>query len=165
MPGGQFTVRQFILPIQINGTPLWGWLDTGANVSIIPKEVATSELGMSITDRADGGYDLANLVRVPYQSHTFDVGFFDHIDGTIRRLDDEPYQRGAGINFRIFDVEFQIPTLTWPEIAAKIVPQKPTMVVDNPIPWVILGSDGVIEKLHLSIVGDNAVTVSPLDRP
>lgn len=159
-PGGDFTVRQFILPIEIRNTVLWGWLDTGANISILPKEIAERSLGMNIGTKADGGYNLAGMVRVPYQTHKMDVNIFDYIEDSIKELNDEVYSSEGEIAFSLTQVEFQVPTLTWPEIADRLTATEPMFIVDEPMPWVILGSKGVLELLNLTMSGNNALRVS-----
>lgn len=159
-PGGDFTVRHFILPIKIRGTTLWAWLDTGANISILPKEIAINEIGLNIGSDTDGMYSLAGLVRVPYHSIDLSVNIPKYINNTIPELDLSPYESSSETAVRLQDVNFQVPNLTWSEIADHLQATPPVQIVDSDMPWVILGLYGVLDQLNLSFVGQNSVSIS-----
>lgn len=164
-PGGDFLVRQFIVPIQIGDTALWGWPDTGANVSIMPKELAEGHLGMEIDSQADGGYNLAGLIRVPYKTHEFNVGFYRHIGGTIKTLDQQEYVGQDEVEFTIEQVEFQIPIYTWEEIGESLGSSEDIMFLESPMPMVILGAKGVLENVQLTTFGNEFIILSPYESP
>lgn len=160
-PGGDFIVHQFIIPIRINRTILWGWLDTGANVSIIPKEIASQDLGLNVDDDADGAYDLATMIRVPYKTYSFDLEILEYIDGTMPMLHDVPYRFSGEAEIILEDLDFQVLTLSWKEIAQKLRPSPPLHSISVSMPWVILGSDSVLEQLHIEMDGYEEVFISP----
>lgn len=159
-PGGDFTVRQFILPVEIEGTTLWAWLDTGANVSILPREIAEDITYLQSPQHTDGEYALAGVVNVPYQSHTFDIKILDYIPDTIPELNLEPYTTGSpDVALHLSNVEFQTPIMTWPEIADHLTAESPASLKNNEMKTIILGLHGVLDQLNLSFVVDNAVTI------
>lgn len=159
-PGGDFTVRQFILPVEIKGTAVWAWLDTGANVSILPREIAEDITYLRSTQHTDGEYALAGVVDVPYQSYTFDLDILDYIPNTIPELDLEPYTTdSAEVAVPLTDVEFQTPIMTWPEIADHLTAEPPVALKRHGMNTIILGLHGVLDQLNLSFVADNAVTI------
>lgn len=159
-PGGNFTVRQFILPIRLRGHLLWALLDTGANISILPREVADDISNFKVKNSADGEYSLAGLVKVPYQSYKLNFEILEYVEGTIPQLDLSPYKPNPSIATSLSKVEFQMPLLTWPEIANRLNATSPVSIESAPVPWVILGLYGVLEQLSLSFIGHNSVTLS-----
>lgn len=158
-PGGDFTIRHFILPIRIRGTPVWAWLDTGANISILPKEIATQELGLRL-GKVEGEYSLAGLVEVPYHTPNLSFDILEYIDGTIPELDIESYRSDGEVAVSMNQVEFQVPTLTWKEMAGNLSAEHPVSIKESRMPFVILGLYGVLDQLNLSFVGNSAVTIS-----
>lgn len=161
-PGGEFTIQQFFLPIRLNGIEVWALLDTGAHVSILPQEISNEILNRYNRPTDEGTYPLARLVSVPYESYELSFELLQHIDDTIPELDIMPYTKNPGVVTRIQSVEFQVPTLTWNEIASHLDPGDPIQTDGTNPQYVILGLYGVIDQLSLSFVGDNSVTVSTI---
>lgn len=159
-PDGAFTIRQFILPVQLRGSALWAWLDTGANVSILPKEIATTEIGIHLRGEPDGTYALAGLIEVPYHTRHLSMEILDYIESSIKELNLGPYKSDPSVAVSLTEVEFQIPSLTWSEIADKIDVEAPLTKKSQGLPFVILGLYGVLDQLNLTFVGENAVTIS-----
>lgn len=159
-PDSDFTVRTFILPVQIRNSVRWAWLDTGANVSILPREIARDLIRLRSSSHSEGEYSLAGLVKIPYQSYSMDVNILEYIPDTIPQMDLDPYQTSSSPAVTLNNVDFQVPTMTWPEIADRIEASSPISLEDTEMGWVILGLYGVLEQLSLSFVGNNAVTLS-----
>lgn len=163
--GGDFTVKQFILPVEIRGEALWALLDTGANVSILPQELASDVLGLRTNQAAHGRYDLAGLVSVPYETHSLNVKILEYIQNTIPELRISDYDAGptrTAVHLR--NVEFQTPIFTWEEIAAHLTSTPPIALKSVNMRWVILGLYGVLEQLNISFVGDNSVSIQSYSR-
>jgi hypothetical protein len=138
-------------------------LDTGANVSILPREVASDVTSLRSPQVSDGKYALAGVVEVPYQSYSLDLSILEYINNTIPELNLKPYTRPQVRNaVHLSGVEFQVPVLTWPEIAQKLAAETPMSVRYHEMKTVILGLHGVLDQLNLSFVGDNSVTVESL---
>lgn len=160
-PGGDFTVRQFILPIEISNHLVWAWLDTGANISILPKEIASDIVPSWKTPKDSGRYKLAGIVEVPYKSYELNFDILEYIDPTIPELDLEPYEEDSISIIGLQNVEFQVPELTWEEIAERLEATDPLSVHGENLGFVILGLHGVLDQLNLSFVRDNSVSISP----
>ncbi len=161
-PGGNFTIRQFFLPIRLNGEEIWALLDTGAHISILPKEVADEVLHHYNSPVNEGTYPLARLVNVPFHSYELDFQILEHIDGTIPELDIMPYAEESRETARLRNIEFQVPDLTWAEIGERLNAEDPVSIHAEGFNYVILGLYGVIDQLSVSFVGDNSVTVTPI---
>lgn len=164
-PGGDFVVRQFILPIEIGNEILWAMLDTGANVSILPRELAREFISLRSTEDIDGEYTLAGVVNVPYQTYNLETNLLNHISGTIEELNLEPYETDSVSKISLNEVEFQVPTLSWAEIAHSLEANGETSISTREMRRVILGLHGVIDQVNLSITNDNCVTVQPYGQP
>lgn len=161
-PGDEFTIRQFFLPIRLNGEEIWALLDTGAHVSILPKEVAGNVLTGYNSPVGNGTFPLARLVSVPYRSYELDFEIFHPIAGTIKELDILPYAENPSINAQLRGVEFQVPDYSWPEMAQKLNAESPMSIESYPLNYVILGLYGVLDQLAVSFVGDNSVSVGSI---
>lgn len=160
-PGGNFVIRQYFLPIRLNGEEIWALLDTGAHVSILPKSVAEDVLIPSDSAVDSGTYPLAGLVEVPYHSFKLDFEILSCIEGTIPELDIQPYVSESKTNAHLRNVEFQVPILTWPEIGDRMEAEHPVSIRENGMNFVILGLHGVLDQLNLSFTGNNSVSVGP----
>lgn len=154
------TARTFILPIVLHNTVRWAWLDTGANVSILPREIAEEIINLRPRGSIDGEYALAGVIRIPYQSYTLNVDILEYINDTIPNMDLTPYNRSSPTAVSLSNVRFRVPTMRWPEIADKIHTETPVTIDNGEMGWVILGLSGVLEQLSLTFVGNNAVTIS-----
>lgn len=161
-PGGDFTIRQFFLPTRIHNEEVWALLDTGANISIMPKEVADQLLPSYQTPKDRGIYRLAEIVGVPYSTYTIDVQLLDHINGTIQEMDLQPYSdRGESVA-NISQVEFQVLDYTWPEIASRLNAEDNISIRGEELSFVIFGLYGILDQLSVTTVGDNSVQVEPI---
>lgn len=156
---GERTFRQFILPIRIRGAPMWGVIDTGANVSILPKPQAEA-LGLQPSSRqAEDSYAVAGILQVPYISDRLKVEILEPDDQAIHELDIGRYDDSASAAMVRDDVLFQIPHYSYPELAQMIESTGAVEALSQPLGWVILGVEGVIESLNMTFVSDNAVTI------
>lgn len=161
-PNGEFTIPRFFLPISICDEEMWALLDTGANISILPKELAESVIPRRMSPVDNGKYPLAGIVEVPYTSYEMNFKIFDYIKGTIPNLDLMPYTTRPNIAVELRAVEFQVPEFTWPEIAAKLDAESPLAIYGGEMDFAILGLYGVLDQLTLSFVGDNSVAISAI---
>lgn len=164
-PRDEFTIKQFFLPIRINGEELWALLDTGAQISILPKEIASVIFNRTNKPFDDGTYCLARLIGVPYKSYKLDIEILDYIDETMSELDIMPYAHRDPKSVRLRNIEFQVPQLTWPEIRERLSSEAPVSVESHELDYAILGLHGVLDQLSLSFVGDNSVQVGVKDGP
>lgn len=156
---GERTFRQFILPIRIRGEPMWGVIDTGANVSILPKPQAEA-LGLKPTNRAaEDSYAVAGILQVPYISEQLTLEILEPDEQAIHELDIERYDDASPVAMVRGDVLFQVPHYSYPELAQMIDASGPVEALSQPLGWVILGVEGVIESLNMTFVRDNAVTI------
>lgn len=158
--GGTLTTRQFVLPLRIQGSLLWGVLDTGARISVLPKELADAKLGISpVPHVGQDAFPFAQFVEVPYETREFTVDILEPDGAAIRALDFAEYE-DIQKTFRIPDVEFKIPALSYPEIADRLDATAPVDIKRAPLRFAILGVYGLLEDLNVSFVSDNAVTIS-----
>ena len=165
-PEGNFIVPQFFLPIRLNGEEIWALLDTGAHVSILPKEVSDNVLSHFASTEDSGNFSLARLIQVPYESYKLDFQILEHIPDTIPNLNIQPYTEDPNVVASLSRVEFQKPTKSWPEIAEEIYTNSPIEVVDaTELDYVILGLYGVLDQLAVSFVGDNSIRIGPIEAP
>lgn len=157
---GNFTFRQFFLPVRINEEEVWALLDTGANISIMPKEIANEVIFPHQSPKNRGLYQLAGLIEVPYETYQVNFEILDYIEDTIPALDLEPYIGETHLE-KLHQVEFQVPKLTWPEIADKLQSEDPLSIRGDQMSYIILGLYGVLDQLTISFVGNNSVSISP----
>lgn len=162
-PGGDFTIHRFFLPIRLNDEEMWALIDTGANISILPKEIADLVLTRYQAPINDGEYKLAGMVGVPYESYKLDFEVLGHIPGTMGELDIMPYMDQYQTEIFLRDVEFQVPKFTWSEIASRLESDSPVSIHGSELSYVVLGLYGVLDQMTLSFVGDNSVTVGPIE--
>lgn len=160
-PGGDFTIRQFFLPIRLNGVEVWALLDTGAHISILPREIADEILTSGNHPEDDGVYPLANVIEVPYQSYELNFQILEHVKGTMPEMNLQPYTNDVSITANLRNVEFQVPKYTWPEIADR-VDSDSLDINKGRLDYVILGLYGVLDQLVFSFVGGNSVSVSSI---
>jgi len=159
-PNGEFAIPQFYLPIRINNNVLWGILDTGANISILPREIADKIVPKRHEEIDSGVYSLAGLVGVPYRSYNLDFEILEYIPETIPELDLTPYSGNHRSVVKVRNVEFQVPQQTWPEMADKLDADPPLNINGSEMNKAILGLYGVLDQLTLSFIGDNSVSIS-----
>lgn len=161
-PDGEFIIPRFFLPIRIHGEEVWALLDTGANISIIPQEISQNIIPQYKTPINQGTYPLAGLVEVPYKSYELDFDILRYIEGTMKELDLMSYADGVEAEVCLRGVEFQVPELTWPEMAEKLEAETPISVHGAKMSFVIFGLYGVLDQMTLSFVGDNSVAISSI---
>lgn len=160
-PSGEFIIRQYFLPIRLNGEEIWALLDTGAHISLLPKDVAGNVLTTKNKPIGEGTYSLARLVEVPYKSYNLDFGILPHINDTIPEFKIEPYVDEPRTNAQLRNVEFQVPELTWPEIAERLDADPPVSVRASKLDFIILGLYGVLDQLNVAFTGNNSVSIAP----
>lgn len=162
LPNEELTFPQFFLPIRINGEEMWALLDTGANVSILPLEIANQVISPADSRVDDGTYPMASIIGVPYVSYELNFEVFEYINNTIPELNLIPYTTEGTVAVELRNVEFHVPQLTWPEIANRLEAEEPLSVHGDELTFAILGLYGVLDQLTLSFVGDNSVQISPV---
>lgn len=162
-PDGDFTIPQFFLPTRIFGEEVWALLDTGANISIVPKTVADQLLPAYAAPIGSGEYMLADLVGVPYSTYSVDVQLLKHINGTIQEMDLRPYSENGEPITTLNQVEVQVPHYTWPEIADRLHADGDISAEGEELNYVIFGLDGILDRLSVTTVGDNLIQVEPVE--
>lgn len=165
LPDADLTFPQFFLPIRLNGVEMWALLDTGANVSILPKEIAEEVVSHQHRLVDQGTFPLANLIGIPYSCFELDFEILEYIDETIPHLDIMPYTNQPSVAVELRNVEFHVPGLTWPEISEQLTAEEPVAVDGRKLTYAILGLHGVLDQLTMSFVGDNSVRISPVGPP